>query len=211
MRVAIFGINLPQLICGHRILDKYPNSEIYLISKRAEAGLIGESPGLFSKSFSELIPANWISSMGSQSPKPDSTAVRHSWLERAIATKLVQRGANLQLRTKVSKISSSSKHILHLSGAGPLSGSELVVNQIIKHPIGNIQKKWLGGVHNDELMNSNHQGYRPDGLVESWWPEEEEPQSNRKLLQSMEWFGEDPSYALESEIELGLTLASTVG
>lgn len=209
--MAILGINLPQLICGHRILDKHLNSEIYLISERAEAGLIGESPGLFSKSFSELIPSNWISPMGSQTPKPDSTAVRHSWLERAIATKLVQRGANLQLRTKVSKTSSSSKHILHLSGAGPLSGSELVVNQIIKHPGDNIQKKWVGGVHNDELMNSNHQGYRPDGLVESWWLEEEEPQPNRKLLQSMEWFGEDPSYALEAEIELGLTLASTIG
>ncbi len=211
MRVAILGINLPQLICGHRILDKYPNSEIYLISERAEAGLIGESPGLFSKSFSELIPINWISSMGSQTPKPDSTAVRHSWLERAIATKLVQRGANLQLRTKVSKISSSSKHILHLSGAGPLSGSELEVNQIIKYPIDKNQKKWVGGIHNDELINSNHQGYRPDGLIESWWPEEEEPQPNRKFLQSMEWFGQDPSYSLESEIELGLTLASTIG
>ena len=209
--MAILGINLPQLICGHRILDKHLNSEIYLISERAEAGLIGESPGLFSKSFSELIPSNWISPMGSQTPKPDSTAVRHSWLERAIATKLVQRGANLQLRTKVSKTSSSSKHILHLSGAGPLSGSELVVNQIIKHPGDNIQKKWVGGVHNDELINSNYQGYRPDGLVESWWLEEEEPQPNRKLLQSMEWFGEDPSYALEAEIELGLTLASTIG
>jgi len=210
VRVAIFGINLPQLICGHRILDKYPNSEIYLVSERAEAGLIGESPGLFSKSFSELIPANWISSMGSQSPKPDSTAVRHSWLERAIATKLVQRGANLQLRTKVSKISSSSKHILHLSGAGPLSAPELEVNQLITHPIEKKKKKWFGGVHNNELINSNHQGHRPDGLVESWWPEEE-PQPNRKLLQSMEWLGEDPSHALESEIELGLTLASTVG
>ncbi len=211
MIVAILGVNLPQLICGHRILDKYPNSEIYLISERAEAGLIGESPGLFSKSFSELLPANWISPMGSQTPKKDSTAIRHSWLERAIATKLVQRGANLQLRTKVSKIISSSEHILHLSGAGPLSGSELVVNQIIKQPIENIQKKWVGGIHNDKLINSNHQGYRPDGLVESWWPEDEEPQPNRKLLQSMEWFGEDPSHALEEEIELGLTLASTVG
>ena len=211
MIVAILGVNLPQLICGHKILDKYPNSEIYLISERAEAGLIGESPGLFSKSFSELIPTNWISPMGSQTPKPDSTAVRHSWLERAIATKLVQRGANLQLRTKVKKISSSSKHILQLSGAGPLSGSELVVNQIIKYPISNIQKKWVGGIHNDDLTNSNHQGYRPDGLVESWWPDDEEPQPNRKLLQSMEWFGEDPNYALEEEIELGLTLALTVG
>ena len=52
--MAILGVNLPQLICGHRILDKYPNSEIYLISERAEAGLIGESPGYFQNHFQNL-------------------------------------------------------------------------------------------------------------------------------------------------------------
>lgn len=91
LNLAIIGIELCQLVCAHRILDNDPNSKIHLISENAEAGLIGELPGLITQPFSNTIPNEWIGDLGPQLPTSSDTAVRRSWLEKAMATKLVER------------------------------------------------------------------------------------------------------------------------
>ena len=191
MTVAIVGIGLSQLVCAHTIFDLKPTSEIHLISERAEAGLIGELPGLISQPLSNNIPNEWLGDLGSQIPTPSHTAVRRSWLEKALATKLGQT-------------------TITLSGAGYSSGSTLLVEKVINKPENKSPIQWHGGVHNEELTGSEHEGHRPDGLVEIWWPAEQEPPRNEgKWLQLMDWAGEDPSQSLEQEVELGRSLAAT--
>ena len=60
VKIAIIGIELCQLVCAHKILDNDSNLKIHLISENAEAGLIGELPGLITQPFSNTIPTEWI-------------------------------------------------------------------------------------------------------------------------------------------------------
>ena len=210
MRLAIIGIELSQLVCAHTILDKHPDAELHLISDRAEAGLIGELPGLITQPLSNTIPNEWIGDLGSQTPTSSDTAVRRSWLEKAMATKLVERGVNLHLRTTTQRDQTGSGESITLSGAGYSSGSKLFVEKVITKSENKSSTFWKGGVHNEELNGSDHEGHRPDGLVEIWWPAEQEPPRNEgKWLQLMDWAGEDPSRSLEQEVELGRSLAAT--
>ena len=210
MRLAIIGIELSQLVCAHTILDKHPGAELHLISDRAEAGLIGELPGLITQPLSNTIPNEWIGDLGSQTPTSSNTAVRRSWLEKAMATKLVERGVNLHLRTTTQRDQTGSGESITLSGAGYSSGSKLFVEKVITKSENKSSTFWKGGVHNEELNGSDHEGHRPDGLVEIWWPAEQEPpRSDGKWLQLMDWAGEDPSLSLEQEVELGRSLATT--
>ena len=209
MRLAIIGIELSQLVCAHTILDKHPDAELHLISDRAEAGLIGELPGLITQPLSNTIPNEWIGDLGSQTPTSSDTAVRRSWLEKAMATKLVERGANLHLRSTTQRSKTESGETIILSGAGYSSGSTLLAEKVITKPEKKSSSYWRGGVHNEELNGSDYEGHRPDGLVEIWWPAEQEPpRSDGKWLQLMDWVGEDPALSLEQEVELGHSLAS---
>ena len=86
----------------------------------------------------------------------------------------------------------------------------MLVEKVINKPENKSPIQWHGGVHNEELTGSEHEGHRPDGLVEIWWPAEQEPPRNEgKWLQLMDWAGEDPSQSLEQEVELGRSLAAT--
>lgn len=209
MKIAIIGIELSQLVCAHIILDKHPDTEVHLISERAEAGLIGELPGLITQPLSNIITNQWIGDLGSQTPTSSDTAVRRSWLEKAMATKLVERGANLHLRTTTQQDKTKSGESITLYGAGYSSGSTLLVEKVITKPENKSSSYWKGGVHNEELNSSDYEGHRPDGLVEIWWPAEQEPpRSDGKWLQLMDWVGEDPALSLEQEVELGQSLAS---
>ncbi len=211
MTLVILGMELTQLVCAHTIFDLKPDSEIHLISERAEAGLIGELPGLLSQPLSNYIPNEWLGDLGSQIPTKSDTAVRRSWLEKALATKLVERGANLHLRTTIKQNKTKlGENTITFSGAGNSSGSTLLVEKIITKPENKSSIQWHGGVHNEELTGSEHEGHRPDGLVEIWWPAEQEPPcSEGKWLQMMDWVGEDPLLSLEQEVELGRSLAAT--
>ena len=209
MKIAIVGIELSQLVCAHTIFDLNPDAEVPLISERAEAGLIGELPGLISQPLSNTIPNEWIGDLGSQIPTSSDTAVRRSWLEKAMATKLVERGAKLHLRTTTQRDKIEPGESITLSGAGSSSGSTLLVDKVIKKSENKSSTYWKGGVHNEEFTGSDYEGHRPDGLVEIWWPAEEEPpRSDGKWLQLMDWAGEDPTLSLEKEVELGHSLAS---
>ena len=209
MKIAIVGIELSQLVCAHTIFDLKPDAEVHLISERAEAGLIGELPGLISQPLSNTIPNEWIGDLGSQIPTSSDTAVRRSWLEKAMATKLVERGAKLHLRTTTQRDKIEPGESITLSGAGSSSGSTLLVDKVIKKSENKSSTYWKGGVHNEEFNGSDYEGHRPDGLVEIWWPAEEEPpRSDGKWLQLMDWAGEDPTLSLEKEVELGHSLAS---
>ena len=211
MRIAIIGTNLSNLICAHTILDERPDVELHLIDERAETGLMGEGPGLLTGDLEDLLPKDWHHHLGSQQPNHESTALRRSWLEKSIASKLSDRGAVLHLRTHTTIDYDAKKIRLGFTGAGPTSESELIVDHLLS-PTPEIDSiAWFGGVHNGDLIDSSYEGSRSDGLVEIWWQEEENNQHDgRKWLQLMEWKGADPRTALFDAISRGRALAATI-
>lgn len=211
MRVAIIGTNLSNLICAHTILDECPDVELHLIDERAETGLMGEGPGLLTGHFEDLFPKDWHHHLGSQQPNHESTALRRSWLEKSIGSKLSERGAVLHLRTHTTIEADAEKTRLYLSGAGISSEQELVVDHLLSSIPQIESNAWFGGVHNGEMTDSSHEGSRSDGLVEVWWQGEENRQhEGRKWLQVMEWKGADPRTALFDAISRGRALAATI-
>ena len=211
MRIAIIGTNLSNLICAHTILDQRPGVELHLIDERAETGLMGEGPGLLSGNLEDLLPKDWHHHLGSQQPTNESTALRRSWLEKSIASKLSERGAVLHLRTRTTIEDDAVKVRLYLTGAGISSEQELVVDHLLS-PIPQMESNaWFGGVHNGNLIDSSYEGSRSDGLVEIWWQGDKKSQyDGRKWLQLMEWNGADPRTALFDAISRGRALAATI-
>ena len=47
MKIAIIGSGIEVFVCGHRLLDADPNSEIHVFDEKAESGMYGEEPGIF--------------------------------------------------------------------------------------------------------------------------------------------------------------------
>ena len=186
MRIAIIGTNLSNLICAHTILDERPDVELHLIDERAETGLMGEGPGLLTGGLEDLLPKDWHHHLGSQQPNHESTALRRSWFEKSIASKLSDRGAVMHLRTHTTIDYDGNSIRLVFTGAGPTSEGELVVDHLLS-PTPEIDSiAWFGGVHNGDLIDSSYEGSRSDGLVEIWWQEEENNQyEGRKWLQLM--------------------------
>ena len=211
MRVAIIGTELSNLICAHTLLDQHPEMELHLIEERPETGLMGEGPGLLNGHFEELFSREWHHHLGSQQPNPESSALRRSWLEKSIASKLSERGAVIHLRTHPTIDSEGGKTSLFLTGAGLTSERELVVDHLLSTTPETESNTWFGGVHNGNLKASSYEGSRSDGLVEVWWSEEENNQyEGRKWLQIMEWRGADPRTALVDAISRGRALAATI-
>jgi len=211
MRIAIIGTNLSNLICAHTILDKHPDVELHLIDERAETGLMGEGPGLLTGDLEDLLPKDWHHHLGSQQPNHESTALRRSWFEKSIASKLSDRGAVMHLRTHTTIDYDGQSIRLGFTGAGPTSEEELVVDHLLSPTLEIGSITWFGGVHNGDLIDSSYEGSRSDGLVEIWWQAEENNQHDgRKWLQLMEWKGADPRTALFDAISRGRALAATI-
>ncbi len=211
LRIVITSTSLPALICGHDILDNNPHFELHLITEGAEVGLLNEGPGILSSPFDQLIPQEWIHNLRNQHPSEHSSAVRRSWLERAMASKLAERGATLHLRTNYSVIEDSTRRTLQLSGAGVGTGTRLEADHILDFPEVKTRLIWMGGVHMGEPNNREFEGCRPDGSVEVWWRKgEDEPLCYGSWVQSMEWIGEDPREAIVMEIEEGRSLAASI-
>lgn len=211
VNIIIINSSLTSLICAHHILDNLPKAKLHLLTEEAEIGLLNEAPGLLNSRIDELIPEGWIHNLRNQQPSEDSTAVRRSWLERGIASKLAERGATIHLRTTHQRESKEYEEFIHLTGAGAQSGSTIKVDQYLKLEQNGNQQIWKGGVHNGGLSGSEFEGCRPDGTIEIWWLEEdEEPQIDGSWLQLTEWRGSDPQRALEIAFHDGIDLAASI-
>ena len=202
-RILIYGTELISLICAHSLLDSILGAEIHLVDSKAEVGLLEEGPGLITKNKLPILPNQWMSSLKSQQPTTESTAVRRSWFEKACATKLASRGVIFHLRTKTNKINKST---IKFEGAGHLSGKsigfDIIIDQITP-PSTSIN--WSGGTHSSPTLTSSISGVRPDGLVEEWW--KDTTPNRTDWLQRMEWKGVDPRTSIIDDIETGKRLA----
>ena len=103
MRIAFLNTDLVSLCMAHRILDDL-ECEVHFFTESAESGMYGEEPGLIDSW--PLLKSSWISSIFSQEPNTDSTAVRKSWLKKAVSISLADRNCFFHLRTRITKINS---------------------------------------------------------------------------------------------------------
>ncbi len=203
--IAILGDTLRALCIGHHILDAAPETDVSIITDRAEIGLIGEVPGLISSW--PPCPTNWISEMTSQTPAPSSTAVRASWLLKAMGIRLSKRGCTFLLRTRVT---TSSEEEVRFVGAGPLGSGVLHADHILDLRNASPEStRWHGFVcRTEDAPQSDVFGDRTDGTTEVWTRKKPEP--NSISLQEMTWAGEHPSSYISGEVKSGIQLAQTI-
>ena len=202
--ITILGESLSALCVGHRLLDLAPETEVSLITDRAEIGLIGEIPGLISSW--PPCPLHWISDMSSQTPTASSTAVRGSWFLKALGIQLSKRGCAFLLRTRVT---TTSEKEVRFVGAGPMGNGAIHTDHLLDLRQHSQPARWHGFVcRTEDSTRTNIFGDRSDGTTEVWG--RERPESNGTSLQEMTWAGEQPSTFITEEVELGIELAQTI-
>ena len=201
-RIGILGGSMQGIVCGHRILDILPDADLHLIHEPAEMGLIGEGPGIFANW--PLAPGHWVSGLGEQAPDETSTAVRRSWLEKAMATSLSFRGCTIHLRTRITDHKEDGN--VSFVGAGPLGEGTIRFDRTMDALDREPSIVWEGGVFfPTEKKNIENSGNRSDGSVEVWW--RETPPITPTWIQRMSWGGEDPKSSLLDDINEGILAA----
>ena len=203
--IVILGDSLSTLCIGHHILDVAPEAEVSIITERAEIGLIGEVPGLIPSW--PPCPPHWISEMFSQTPTPSSTAVRGSWLLKAMGIQLSKRGAIFHLRTRVTTVSEREAMFV---GAGPMGKGSIKADHILDLRYDRQEKpRWHGLVcRKEDSTQTAVFGERPDGTTEVW--DLEKPEYTGVSIQEMTWDGDHPSAYVSEEVQLGIQLAQTI-
>ena len=68
MKIAIIGSGIEVFSCGHRLLDLNSELEIHIFDEKAESGMYGEEPGIFSEW--PLTPLSWYGCLLYTSPSP---------------------------------------------------------------------------------------------------------------------------------------------
>ena len=203
-KIALLGGNLVSLSMAHSILDYSSSVEIHIIEDKAEIGLMGEYPGIFNKW--PIFPNHWISNLFSQKPSKSDTAVRHSWLLKAMAIQLSKRNTVFHLRTKILE---NIDNELKLSGAGYMGKTSILFDNVYDNTL---QQKnsvlWNGGIClATEAPEYGIQGKRNDGTIEIWWKDDDYYVTNTQWVHKMKWYGINPENTIENHYIKGANLA----
>ena len=123
-RIAILGSSLEALQRGHMCLDENVSAEIMIYTEDAEPGF--PDIGLFEEIELEKslrsIPGGWLASIPSVVGRKEASAVAYSWLCKAMAIRLAERGAQFQLRTSILGIDDKHQKISFRGGGRVSSG-----------------------------------------------------------------------------------------
>lgn len=201
MKIAIIGSGIEVFSCGHRLLDLNSELEIHIFDEKAESGMYGEEPGIFSEW--PLTPLSWYGNLFAQEPNEESTAVRYSWFVKSLSISLAQRGVNIHLKTVVKNIETGK---IEFYGAGYKGSGNIIFDHVIDFREKNQENFWYGGVTLFET-SSEITGMRPDRTMEVWSMEGE---IEGNILQKMVWSGENPITALTSRIDKGIEAAESI-
>lgn len=201
MKIAIIGSGIEVFSCGHRLLDLNSELEIHIFDEKAESGMYGEEPGIFSEW--PLTPLSWYGNLFGQEPNEKSTAVRYSWFVKSLSISLAQRGVNIHLKTVVKNIETGK---IEFYGAGYKGSGNIIFDHVIDFREKNQENFWYGGVTLFET-SSEITGMRPDRTMEVWSMEGE---IEGNILQKMVWSGENPITALTSRIDKGIEAAESI-
>ena len=123
-RIAILGSSLEALQRGHMCLDENVSAKIMIYTEDAEPGF--PDIGLFEEIELEKslrsIPGGWLASIPSVVGRKEASAVAYSWLCKAMAIRLAERGAQFQLRTSILGIDDKHQEISFRGGGRVSSG-----------------------------------------------------------------------------------------
>ena len=123
-RIAILGSSLEALQRGHMCLDENVSAKIMIYTEDAEPGF--PDIGLFEEIELEkslrCIPGGWVTSIPSVVGRKEASAVAYSWLCKAMAIRLAERGAQFQLRTSILGIDDKHQEISFRGGGRVSSG-----------------------------------------------------------------------------------------
>ena len=123
-RIAFVGSSLEALQRGHMCLDENVSAKIMIYTEDAEPGF--PDIGLFEEIELEkslrCIPGGWLASIPSVVGRKEASAVAYSWLCKAMAIRLAERGAQFQLRTSILGIDDKHQEISFRGGGRVSSG-----------------------------------------------------------------------------------------
>ena len=123
-RIAILGSSLEALQQGHMSLDENISAKITIYTEDAEPGF--PDVGVFEEVELEesliSIPKGWVASIPSLVGREEPSALAYSWLCKAMAIRLAERGAQFQLRTSILGIDDKHQEISFRGGGRVSSG-----------------------------------------------------------------------------------------
>ena len=123
-RIAILGSCLEALQQGHMSLDENISTKITIYTEDAEPGFpdveVFEEVELAESLIS--IPKGWVGSIPSVVGREEPSALAYSWLCKAMAIRLAERGAQFQLRTSILGIDDKRQEISFRGGGRVPSG-----------------------------------------------------------------------------------------
>ena len=117
-RIAILGSSLEALQQGHMSLDENVSAKITIYTEDAEAGFpdVGVFEEIELEESLRSIPRGWLASIPSVVGRNEASAVAYSWLCKAMAIRLVERGVQFQLRTSILDIDEKRQEISFRGG-----------------------------------------------------------------------------------------------
>ena len=123
-RIAILGSSLEALQRGHMCLDENVSAKIMIYTEDAEPGFpdIGLLEEIELEKSLRCIPGGWLASIPSVVGRKEASAVAYSWLCKAMAIRLAERGAQFQLRTSILGIDDKHQEISFRGGGRVSSG-----------------------------------------------------------------------------------------
>ncbi len=123
-RIAILGSSLEALQRGHMSLDENVSAKIMIYTEDAEVGFpdVGVFEEIELEESLRSIPRGWLASIPSVVGRNEASAVAYSWLCKAMAIRLAERGAQFQLRTSILGIDDKHQEISFRGGGRVSSG-----------------------------------------------------------------------------------------
>ena len=123
-RIAILGSSLEALQRGHMCLDENVSAKIMIYTEDAEPGFpdIAVFEEIELEESLRAIPGGWLASIPSVVGRKEASAVAYSWLCKAMAIRLAERGAQFQLRTSILGIDDKHQEISFRGGGRVSSG-----------------------------------------------------------------------------------------
>jgi len=109
---------------AHKKLDKSPLVEITIYTEDAEVGFPEREDfeEMNLEGILDLMPTSWVGSIPEIVWDGDTSTVAHSWLCKAMAIRLAERGARFQLRTSILGIDKNRQEISFRGGGRIPSG-----------------------------------------------------------------------------------------
>ena len=123
MRIAILGINQESICHAHSILDRDNRALITIYTEDAEAGFSENPPeSIILNEVLESISSKWYGHVPEILDRDTPSSTSSSWLVKALAIRLAERGAKFLLHTRISNIDEVNQEISFRGGGQIPSG-----------------------------------------------------------------------------------------